>query len=373
MTKMKVAMIGLRGLEQGLGGVETAIRELAPRLVKQGVDLTCYCRGQYNTKSDYEGVRLVNSPTLYSKHLETACYSFWSLMKACQEDYDVIHLHALASSSLAWIPKLFNNKCKIVTTIHGLDWQRAKWGPFARSLLKGGEWSIANFADCSICVSLSLQIYFSMRYPGKRFVYIPNGSDKPLGDFSPPNGLDKKKYFLYMGRIVPEKGIHRLIEAYRTVKTDYPLVIAGPTSYADTYVKQLQTLSAGDQRIRFVGSISGEEKERYLSNAYLFVLPSEIEGLPVALLEAASRGVCPAISNIPTAMEVLGSNELSRGFVFDPYVKEQIKNVLEVSLNCPDLVDKLGETAAEFVQLNFNWDLIAKNTKKVYDQIVETG
>jgi glycosyltransferase involved in cell wall biosynthesis len=160
---MKVAMIGLRGLDDGLGGVEKVVRELSTRLVGQGVEVTCYCRPRYNTHTEWEGVRLINTRTLYTKHAETAFYAFGSIVQATRGDYDVIHIHALASAFLAWIPRWFSRK-KVVVTIHGLDWQRAKWGLLARQILKLGEWCAVHFSNYTTCVSLSLLVYFQMRY-----------------------------------------------------------------------------------------------------------------------------------------------------------------------------------------------------------------
>ena len=367
---MKVAMIGLRGLDDGLGGVEKVVRETSTRLVKRGVDVTCYCRPKYNQHDMFEGVKCINTATLNSKHAETAYYALGSLVKAAKGDYDVIHIHAMASAILAWIPRWIGRK-KIVISVHGLDWQRAKWGAVARSILRFGEWSAVHQADYTTCVSLSLQTYFKMRYLHHPFAYIPNGCDLPPTDPVPvPEGLESKKYFLYMGRLVPEKGVHRLIKAYRQLDTAWPLIIAGPATHASKYKAQLDKLASGDSRIRFVGSVTGDTKEQLLSHAYMFVLPSELEGLPVALLEVASRGVCPVISCIPTSLEILGDQDLHMGFLFDPDSTEQLKTVLEVALDSPQIVHELGQRAKERVALNYSWDHVADQTLDVYRRVL---
>ena len=368
---MKIAMIGLRGIDEGLGGVEKAVREIALRLVRRGDSVTCYCRSRYNKRSEFEGVRLSNLPTIYSKHLETAFYAPGAMWRAVRGDYDVIHIHALASSSLACIPKWFSRK-KVVVTIHGLDWQRAKWGYLARKILQFSEATAVHNADVTICVSLSLQIYFQMRYLNGTFAYIPNGCDAPpAGEVPPPDGYARKGYILFMGRIVPEKGVHRLIEAYRKIETDKPLVIAGPEMHAQEYAKKLRALAGDDKRIRFVGSVTGDVKERLLSNAYIFVLPSEIEGLPVSVLEAACRGICPVVSSIPTTIEVLGERGLARGFTFDSSSVAQLRTALETSLENPELVEALGAQAREFVVSNYNWDAITSETRRAYERALE--
>jgi glycosyltransferase involved in cell wall biosynthesis len=162
-----------------------------------------------------------------------------------------------------------------------------------------------------------------------------------------------------------------LIEAFRQIETDFSLVIAGPQSHAPGYVAQLQQAAAQDERIQLVGSITGARKEALLSHAYLFVLPSEIEGLPVALLEACCRGVCPLISNIPTNMEVLGSRSMTRGFSFDPASTRQLQTALETCIENPELTTALGEQARTHVLANYGWDQSADDTRVVYSNVLE--
>jgi glycosyltransferase involved in cell wall biosynthesis len=367
---MKVAMVGLRGIEDGLGGVEKVVREVSVRLVAKGVQVTCFCRSRYNKRTEFNGVKLLNTRTIYTKHLETAFYALGSMWKAVRGDFDVIHVHALASSSLAWMPKWFSKK-KVMVTVHGLDWQRAKWGFIARKILQRSEATAVRYADLTACVSRSLQIYFQMRYMNRPFAYIPNGCD-PASDrtLPPPDDYAAKGYVLFMGRLVPEKGVHRLFEAYRGLKTDKPLVIAGPEAHAREYGEHLHKMAAGDARIRFIGPITGEAKERFLSNAYVFVLPSEIEGLPVSVLEAACRGVCPVVSSIPTMIELLGERGLARGFTFDSASAAELRTVLETCLENPELVEALGQQAKEFVITNYNWDAVAAETLRAYQRVL---
>ena len=211
-----------------------------------------------------------------------------------------------------------------------------------------------------------------MRYLNCQFSYIPNGCDKLDGSSIPaPDDMKSKNYILYMGRLVPEKGVHKLIEAFKEVTSDMELIIAGPGTHAEEYNKQLREMAKGDERIRFIGSIADQRKVSVLAHAYMFVLPSDIEGLPIALLEAASYGVCPVITSIPIAMEVLGERDLARGFVFDPQSTNELVTIFETAMATPELVTALGEVAQTNVLSKYNWDSISHMTSNVYNQLGE--
>jgi len=367
---MKIAMIGMRGLDDGLGGVEKAVREISTRLVKHGAEVTCYCRPKYNDKTEYEGVKLVNASTFYSKHAETAFYAANALWKAARSDADIVHVHAMASAGLCWLPKRIAGK-KVVVTIHGLDWQRAKWGKLAQGILKRGERAAVKHADHIICVSQSLFVYFYMRYMLTNLSMIPNGCDDVPDELPPPpEGFKSKGYLLYLGRLVPEKGADKLIEAYREIKTDMPLVIAGPITHAAAFGDRLRELAGDDPRIHFPGTVRGAEKDALLANAYAFVLPSQIEGLPITVLEASSWGICPIISSIPTTIEALGDHNLVRGYTMNPYSVPEIRTALSSCIEQPEMTENLGDAAREYATSNFNWDVIARRTLRVYEHVL---
>ncbi|MCD4825969.1 MAG: glycosyltransferase family 4 protein [Phycisphaerae bacterium] len=371
MKRIKVAMVGLRGLADGLGGVEKVVREISTRLADGGVDVTCYCRSRYNQAAQHKGVKLVNTATLYSKHAETALYALGSLVTASRGDYDIIHIHALASSTLAWIPRWFSGK-KVVVTVHGLDWQRAKWGPVARAVLRAGQWSAVHFADRVTCVSMSLRDYFRGKYSGCDFEYIPNGCDTPPSLPSPvPDGLAAGGYILFMGRLTPEKAPHRLIEAFRRIETDKRLIIAGPSHHAAAYARKLRQLAGDDERIEFVGPVTGDRKEQLLRHAYLFVLPSELEGLPIALIEAAGRGICPLVSNIAPAVEVIGGSGQPCGFVCEAKSTQSLQATLQTALANPSQVASFGQEAQQYVQKHYNWNAAAAAIKDIYEQLLQ--
>ena len=367
---MKIAMIGLRGLGDGMGGIEKAVREIAVRMASDGHQVTCYCKSVYSQADSFEGVDLRNIPTVKGKYLETMLYSLRAILEASKKDYDIIHIHALASSCLAWIPKFLYSK-KVIITVHGLDWQRAKWGFCARQLLKFGEWASAKFTDMTICVSRSLSLYYKMKYSREDICYIPNGCDRSNDQHKSWAQFKSGSYFLYLGRLVKEKGVHRLIKAYKKMNTKKKLIIAGPDSDPE-YAKSLHELAKGHDNIIFTGAVYDQAKVQLLANAYLFVLPSEIEGLPIALLEAGSYGVCSAVSHIPTCDEVIDNKILSSAFSFDPYKEEEIKTVLELADQCPQIVEALSSKLQEHILNEYNWDDISSETLSAYDKLLNS-
>lgn len=207
---------------------------------------------------------------------------------------------------MCFLPKLFG--IRTLVTIHGLDWQRSKWGGFASKYLKFGEKTAAKYADEIIVLSRSVQDYFKNEY-GRDTVFIPNGVNAPeirtASLITQKYKLEKDGYILYLGRIVPEKGIHYLIDAYSQIDTQMPLVIAGGSSHSQEYFEELKQKAQG-KNIIFTDFVQGRELEELYSNAYVYVLPSDLEGMPISLLEAMSYGNCCLTSDIPNAQRFAG-------------------------------------------------------------------
>jgi len=278
---MKVAMIGLRGIPSRDGGVEVAVGELAPLLVKKGLHITVYCRKNYSSKNlkEYDGVRLIHYPTIKSKHLEAFVHTFISTIDALFRDFDIIHYHADGNALFCWIPELIG--IKTIVTLHGQDWQRQKWDKFSKFVLKLGEYIGVYVSDKTISVSNKIVKY----YKNKKLIYIPNGipnihfsSNKQILD-----DLCINNYILYLGRIVPEKGIHLLIEAYNELNIDEQLVIVGDVTNTSDYLNELKSLADKNEKIIFTGALFESDKQALVENAKLFVMPSMLEGMPIVL------------------------------------------------------------------------------------------
>ena len=366
---MRIAMIGQKGIPSRMGGVEVHVEELAKRLVQQGHSVVVYCRKTYcqELKQEHEGIKLKYIPSINTKHLDAIIYSILATVHALFQGFDVFHFHALGPSTVAFLPRLFGKK--VVCTIHGLDWQRDKWGGFARKYLQFGEVCAAKFANAAITVSENLVSYFRHKYK-KEAVFIPNGVNMPV--IKPANlitaqyGLKKNEYILYLGRLVPEKGIHYLIDAYNRLKPSMKLVIAGGSSHTTEYVQQIHDMAAGCENILFTGFVQGEVLEELFSNAYLYVLPSDLEGMPISLLEAMSYGQACLVSDIDENKAVVGKY----GFYFSQGNINSLYKALRKLTSGQQSFERYKASAMKYVQENFNWDDVALRHNKVYESLM---
>lgn len=370
---MKIAMIGLRGIPSRLGGIETAVQELSVRLARRGHEVTVYCRSHYHRehRESYEGVRLVYLPSINTKHLESITHTSLSLCHALFRQYDIIHLHALGPSLFAPFFRIFGKK--VAATIQGLDWQRAKWRQPAVWALKVGEYCSARFPHRTIVVSRKLERHYRRRY-GIDPVYIPNGVNSSpraaLNRLAERFGLESERYLLFLSRIVPEKGCHYLIEAFRQIETDMKLLIAGDTTHTRDYERQLREMARGDGRIIFAGPLFDEDKAEAMSNAFLYVHPSEIEGLPIALLEAMSHGRNVLVSDIEENLEAIENGAQRMGESFRNKSVSDLKDRLQELIRHPERRRFSESEMAEFVTRKYHWDAIAEETIRVYRQIL---
>ena len=367
---MKIAMIGHKRIPSREGGVEIVVEELSTRLVKMGHQVDVYNRKGNNvadknikTKKikNYKGVNIITIPTINKKGLDALIYSFFASIVASFKKYDCLHYHAEGSCAMLWIPHLFRRR--IVVTIHGLDWQRAKWGGFATKYIKFGEKLAAKYADEIIVLSKGVQKYFKDTY-NRDTNFIPNGVNIP--EIKKPNVIKEKynlngnDYILFLARIVPEKGLHYLIDAYNQLKTDKKLVIAGGASHTNDYYKEIQEKVKDNKNIIMTGFVQGEELEELYSNCYLYCLPSDIEGMPISLLEAMSYGKNCLVSDIEENTQVCGEY----GHTFKKGDVQDLKEKLDSLLKEDKLID--SNILKNYVIEKYNWDKIVDETVKNY-------
>ena len=313
--KLRLAVFGHKRWSRE-GGVEIVVKELCTRMAQQGCQVTCYNRAGHHVsgaeyddagKTEYEGIRQKSVPTIERRGLAAVSSSAFAALYSAFGKYDVVHIHAEGPAFFCWIPKLFGKR--VICTIHGLDWAREKWKfGVGSKFIRQGEKNAVKYADEIIVLSKGVQKYFMETY-GRETHFIPNGVNRPevreAKLITDHFGLEKDSYILFLGRLVPEKGIRYLVEAFKNVKTDKKLVIAGGSSDTDSFMEELKELAKGDDRILFTGFVQGAMLDELYSNAYIYTLPSDLEGMPLSLLEAMSYGNCCLVSDIPECAERL--------------------------------------------------------------------
>ena len=362
--KLRSCMFGHKRIPSREGGIEVVVEELSTRMVKLGHQVTCYNRGGHHVSGkEFDG------PTINRKGLTAVSSSFFAALASAFGRYDVVHIHAEGPAAMCWIPKLFGKR--VVVTIHGLDWQREKWkNGFGSKYIHLGEKMAVKFADEIIVLSKGVQEYFQKTY-GRKTLFIPNGVNRPVPRkaelIKNKFGIDKDEYLLFLGRIVPEKGLRYLIEAYKELHTDKKLVIAGGSSDTDDFMQEIQTLATGDDRIIFTGFVAGQALEELYSNAYLYLLPSDLEGMPLSLLEAMSYGNCCVVSDIAECSEVVEDKAVT----FQKSNVQDLKEKLQRLCDDPATVQKYKNEAADFICSKYNWDEITQKTLEVYEDRYE--
>jgi glycosyltransferase involved in cell wall biosynthesis len=374
---MKIALIGQKGLPATWGGVEQHAEKLALELSSRGNTVVAYNRPYYANERAVEqfsrankGIEVVTLKTIKSKHLDTIVHTFRATIDAMKRNVDVYHYQGVGPALLSWMPRLMRPSARVVATFHSPDRLHQKWGRVARFMLTLGEWASLTFAHKTIAVSKTLKAYAKEEY-GKDAVYVPNGVLIPevkKVDEITEFGLHTDEYILMVSRLIPHKGAHTLIEAFTQTHTTKKLVIVGDSSYTDAYVKELKELAAGDDRIVFTGYQTGEVLEQLFSNAYLYVQPSESEGLSIAVLEAASYGKAVLASNIPANAEIVRG----RGFLFENKSVDDLLEQLTMLLVTPKRVAQAGEQLHAMVKQQYNWETITDETENVYRSTFST-
>ena len=376
---LKIVMLGHKRIPSREGGIEIVVDELASRMAEKGFAVTCINRGGHHVsgrqfdgerRKEYRGIRLITVPTIDKRGLAAVSASFSGSLAAAFGPWNIVHYHAEGPCAFLWIPKLTGKKC--IATIHGLDWKRAKWGRFASWFIRTGEKTAARFADAVIVLNRNEQDYFLERY-GRKTVCIPNGVTRPriagADRIREKWGLEKDGYFLYLSRLVPEKGLGYLVRAFQKLDTDKKLVIAGGDSDAPDFVREIKALAASDPRILFTGFVQGQELEELYSNAYLYLLPSDVEGMPLSLLEAMSYGNCCVTSDIRECTDVTGK----WGFSFEKGNEDALRELLQELCGDPGKVREIRAGAADAVCGKYSWEDAAEKNLKVYRRVLAKG
>lgn len=353
------------------------VEELSTRLVRDGNIVEVYNRKGKNVQDknvdknnrkikNYNGVKIITIPTINKKGIDALLYSIIATIRALFGHYDIIHYHAEGSCAMLWLPHLL--KIKTIATIHGLDWQRSKWGGIASKYIKFGEKMAVKYADEIIVLSKNLQKYFKDTY-NRDTNFIPNGVNTPI--IKKPKiikekyGLKGNDYILFLARIVPEKGLHYLIKAFNESNLDKKLVIAGGASHTNDYLKEIKEMIKESKNIVMTGFVQGDELEELYSNCYIYCLPSDVEGMPLSLLEAMSYGCTCLVSSIEENKEVVGNH----AEIFEKSNVEDLKNKLIKMSTEKYKYDK--KEISNYILNKFNWDYVVKFTEKIYEGVLK--
>ncbi len=373
---LRIVHFGHKRIPSREGGIEIVVEQLTTRMVQLGHEVTCINRRGHHVSGaefdgeqldEYKGVKIISVPTIKRRGLSALSSAFFASIKTAFGIYDVVHIHAEGPAAFCWLPKLMGKR--VVCTCHGIDWRRPRWNKtLGGKFIKFGEKMMALYADEIIVLSKDVQQYFINKY-GRKTVYIPNGANKPVSYSADliykKWNLKKNTYILALARLTKEKNIHLLIETYKNLNTNKKLVIAGGSSDSEEYIKQLYDLAGNNPNIIFTGFVQGQALEELYSNAYIYCLPSELEGMPLSLLEAMSYGNCCLISDIPECTEVVED----KAVIFKLDKDNDFRYKLQELCDDKSLVEKYKTCSAEFICNKYNWDYVVEQTLMCYKKL----
>lgn len=364
---MKIAYIVLKGMPLG-GGIEKYTEEIGSRLAGRGHTIIVYTMKHYGAKEGlFKGMLVKPIPTIMTKSLEKISASLIAtLYNALDRNFDIIHFHAFGPSLFCFIPMLIGRK--VVVQGHGIEWRRSRWGIFGRTFLRLSEIPSIKLPHVVTVVSKVQKRYILENY-GRESVFIPTGVNPPVierPELINQLGLRGNDYILFVGRLVREKGVHHLIAAYNRLNPRLKLVIAGNALHEDSYKSYLNDLTARNSNIIFTGFVTGKMLNELYSNCYMFILPSEVEGLSTSLLEAMSYGNCCLVSDIQENLEAMNDH----GYAFINRDRKDLANKIDHLINNVYDVEKVKSAARSYALDKHSWDLIAYQFEQLYTTLV---
>ncbi len=369
---LRIAMMGSRGIPASYSGFETCVEQLSVRLVERGHEVTVYCRSHHVKWSGktYKGVRLVKLPTIPSKHFDTIVHTFLSMLHGLPRRYDVVYICGVGNAPLSFIPRLAGRPS--IVNVDGADWQRDKWGGFAKRYLRLAERTATRFPSVIIADSRVVERYYLDRFR-KPSIFIPYGSDVPRrapGETLERLGLAPDGYLLWVGRLVPENNAHDVVAAYQRLggldATGLQLCIVGDAPYASDYIANLKA-TAGPGVV-FAGYVFGDGYHELGSNARVFVFASGVGGTHPALLEAMAFGNCVVVNDMAANVETVGDAAV-------PYDGTagagDLTRVLGAALADPALIARYRQRAAARAATVYSWEAIADQYEDLFGRLAQ--
>jgi len=360
---MRIAIAGTKEIPARHGGFETCVEEVSTRLVQRGHEVVLYYRSNTDRGSTYRGVRMVRVPELENKYLATLFSTLLSILLVVNKKVDVVHIYGVGNSVL--VPLLRAVSKKTVISVDALDWKRSKWNRFASWYLRMAERVASLYADRVVVDNNVVGRYYRERF-GKRTDFVPYGSNVLRSEKSvalQKHGLEPDGYFLFVGRLKPEKGVHRLIEAYQELRTDKMLAIVGDDPFSQEYIQSLK--KTHHPGIKFLGYVYGDEYRQLCSHAYAYVTASEVEGTSPSLVAAMGFGNCVLVNAIEENLETIGQ----AGVSFRKNDVEDLRRKLQDLIDHPEMVVEYRDRARKRVAEHYNWDAVTDQLEKIYGSL----
>lgn len=368
--RMRVAQAGIRGVPANFGGSETAVQEIGKRLASHGDQVVVYCRRHKSPDraAKYLGMERVILPSIPTFHLDTISHSFVSsLDMLARNRADIVHFHGMGNALC--LPLFRLSRKKVVITIDGPDWERPKWGPWAKRALKLSARLAVRWADHLIIDNHPSIEYFKREFGFDSGTYIPYGADreKPSGEaYVRSLGLEPRGYILFVGALVPDKGADTLIEAYRRVRTGMPLVVVGDSPFAATYREALRAAAGRDPRVRMLGYVYDDRYRELLAHAYAYAHPLRSDGTSPALLQAMGYGSCIVVNSLPEALSAVGDAAV-------PFALNDVSDLaakLQQVIDDPTFAEGLRCRALARAETEYDWDRVAAQHREVYENVL---
>ncbi len=366
---MRIAFLGTRGVPGNYGGFETFVEELGARLAQHGHEVTVYCRtgNQPHPKARYRGMRLLHLPAIRHKSAETLSHTGLSALHAMTQRYDLVYVCNSANAPICFVPKLRGQKT--VLNVDGLEWRRRKWGRLARRYYQWASRLAAQMPIEIVTDAKVIQRYYHERFGrattciGYGTVLYERGHD---AERLAAHALRPQGYILYVSRLEPENNARLVVDAYRQVETDVPLVIVGDAPYARTYIDEVK--AAADDRVRFLGYQFGRDYHALQANALLYVQATEVGGTHPALVEALGHGNAVIAHDVPEHREVVG--DAGAYFAFrDP---NDLARQLTAMLGDSVAAARLRQMAANRAMKRYSWDAVTEQYEAFFDEVLHS-
>lgn len=365
---MKIALLGTRGVPANYGGFETFYEELGKRLVERGHDVTVYCRDSYypDKLDEYLGMKLVYLPNIKKKALDTLSHTFFSIIHAIRQPYDVYMVCNAANSPVLFIPRLLGKHIAINTD--GLEWKRGKWGKVARTYYKVCERISTLLAHRVVADSRGIQDYYSSEYHTAT-TFIPYGAY--LSESRKPELLEKLhirpgEYFLQITRFEPENNPLLTIQAYKQLDTNKKLVIIGGVPYESGYSRKIAEETVGYPNIILPGSIYDKELLNEIwCNSFAYIHGNEVGGTNPALLQTMASGCFTIAIDVSFSRDVLED----AGVYFGKNV-QALANQMQWALENGQLLTYYKDRAIKRIRLHYSWDKVTIEYEDLFVEMV---